>query len=667
MFSTLLATTDSSGVFAVGSMEGLGDLPGGGYYSTATDISGDGTTVVGTGSGASGTEAFRWTSDSGMVGLGDLPGGFFYSSHAYGVSHDGSVVVGYSSGVNGFEAFRWTEAGGMVGLGDLPGGNFYSGARDVSDDGNVVVGYGTSAASGSYTEAFRWTSSGGMQGLGDLAGGAYSSSAYGVSGDGGVVVGRSASGAMGGNGEAFRWTEASGMVGLGALTGGSWSHARAVSRDGSVVVGESGSSLGSQAFRWTGAGGMAGLGILAGYDGSYAYGVDSNGSVVVGYNENDNSGEITAFRWTEAGGMQSLAEWLAESDYALTGWSDTMATGVSDDGDIVVGHGQSASGHQAFIARGGDGLIGVNSFSRSLQSAGSAGGEGVAIVQTILHGAHGHPGANRALGERGFAWVAGDLSRDQRHESDDDFTIGEVGAGYRLGDTLSVSTALGKSGSDSDLLYGGSSEGDGTYLALDADLLIPGGLPLYATLTWLYSRSDLEIERGYLNAGVEDSSRSDTQQRAQALRARLQWQSAYQGGINMHPYAEYSRIRVETDGYTESGGGFPAVYADHSETVRDWRLGADLDKQISDQTRLIGTLEAVHRMEKNGNGVSGQVVGLSSFEVAGRSYDQDWLRATLGVERTFDQGGRLSLTLNTSSEGEDPQVWAGINYGHAFF
>ena len=29
-----------------------------------------------------------------MVGLGDLPGGSFYS-HAYGVSGDGSVVVGY--------------------------------------------------------------------------------------------------------------------------------------------------------------------------------------------------------------------------------------------------------------------------------------------------------------------------------------------------------------------------------------------------------------------------------------------------------------------------------------------------------------------------------------------------------------------------------------------
>jgi probable HAF family extracellular repeat protein len=39
-------------------------------------------------------------------GLGDLPGGDFFSS-AHGVSPDDSVVVGYSITANGFEAFRW--------------------------------------------------------------------------------------------------------------------------------------------------------------------------------------------------------------------------------------------------------------------------------------------------------------------------------------------------------------------------------------------------------------------------------------------------------------------------------------------------------------------------------------------------------------------------------
>lgn len=50
-------------------------------------------------------EAFRWTSDGGMVGLGDLPGGRF-DSFAIGVSADGSVIVGGGNIADGTEAFR---------------------------------------------------------------------------------------------------------------------------------------------------------------------------------------------------------------------------------------------------------------------------------------------------------------------------------------------------------------------------------------------------------------------------------------------------------------------------------------------------------------------------------------------------------------------------------
>jgi probable HAF family extracellular repeat protein len=56
-----------------------------------------------------------------FVPLGDLPGGLVYS-YAAAVSADGSTVVGRSGGASGEEAFRWTSGGGMVGLGDLAGG-----------------------------------------------------------------------------------------------------------------------------------------------------------------------------------------------------------------------------------------------------------------------------------------------------------------------------------------------------------------------------------------------------------------------------------------------------------------------------------------------------------------------------------------------------------------
>lgn len=57
---------------------GLGDLPGGGFNSTANGVNANGTVVVGQGtvSGSFSNRGFRWTlSDRKMIDLGDLPGG----------------------------------------------------------------------------------------------------------------------------------------------------------------------------------------------------------------------------------------------------------------------------------------------------------------------------------------------------------------------------------------------------------------------------------------------------------------------------------------------------------------------------------------------------------------------------------------------------------------
>lgn len=150
----------------------LGDLAGGPFASEVTAVSADGNTIVGMGSVAvanidNAGEAFRWTSASGMVGLGDLPGGDYYSRSA-GVSADGSTIVGISSSSTSWdgEAFRWTSVDGMVGLGDLPGGFNYSRATAVSADGSKVVGE-SSGGNGSI-EAILWTGNAGMQTLSSI-------------------------------------------------------------------------------------------------------------------------------------------------------------------------------------------------------------------------------------------------------------------------------------------------------------------------------------------------------------------------------------------------------------------------------------------------------------------------------------------------------------------
>src|SRR5688572_5801415 len=87
----VLAVCVGSSMAATPMFRGLGDLPGGNFESFGGAISSDGSTVVGAGTSANGTEAFRWTWTSGMHGLGDLPG-LAFSSYATDVSADGQVV-----------------------------------------------------------------------------------------------------------------------------------------------------------------------------------------------------------------------------------------------------------------------------------------------------------------------------------------------------------------------------------------------------------------------------------------------------------------------------------------------------------------------------------------------------------------------------------------------
>ncbi len=328
---------------------GLGDLPDGSFLSRAQGVSGDGMTVVGYGRADTVYEAFRWTSVEGMTGLGHLPGSTS-SSGARGISADGSTIVGYSSTGNTHEPFRWTASEGMVGLGFLPGGGNYGGmAWSASGDGSVIVG--SSDTSTAFMQAFRWTQAGGMIALPDLPGGDEFSEALGVSANGSVAVGQGTSDA---GIEACFWTT-KGVFGLGSLPGGEYrSQARAASADGTVIVGGSQSELSGpdawEMFRWTEQDGMLGLGDLPGgvFD-SFAYDASVDSSVLVGFGGSQRGQEAAV--WDAEHGLRSLYDILVADGVDLSGWSLTVATGVSDDGLTIVGSGTNPIGDtEAWLA-----------------------------------------------------------------------------------------------------------------------------------------------------------------------------------------------------------------------------------------------------------------------------------------------------------------------------
>lgn len=137
-----------------------------------------------------------------------------------------------------------------------------------------------------------------------LAPGTYSD-ARAISADGTVVVGNTQD-------SAFRWSAATGLVTLVA----GLSQATGVSGDGSIVVGYSaGFADGNHFFRWTNSSGVQYLGRGTAYD------ISADGKTIVG------SQFDKAFSWTAATGLVQLNPTAASS----------TAEAVSADGSVIVG------------------------------------------------------------------------------------------------------------------------------------------------------------------------------------------------------------------------------------------------------------------------------------------------------------------------------------------
>ncbi|MCP4247569.1 MAG: PEP-CTERM sorting domain-containing protein [bacterium] len=129
-----------------------------------------------------------------------------------------------------------------------------------------------------------------------------------------------------------------------------------VSADGSVIALNGNRTW----YRWTSAGGPVPLGFLpGGSTDTLASGISADGAVIVGRGKNA-SGDNEAYRWTQAGGMVGLGDLLG-------GTFASVAAAASVDGSVVVGTGNGISGSEAFIW---DALGGMQSLQNMLTSSG---------------------------------------------------------------------------------------------------------------------------------------------------------------------------------------------------------------------------------------------------------------------------------------------------------
>lgn len=323
-------------------------------------VSADGTTILAdAGDGSSGSsQPILWTGGTRLA-LGALAG-----AYAHLLSADGLVVAARVGTSDAAQTALWRANVGLTLLGDLAGGATYSEPEAINGDGSVVVGYGNTADG---QEPFLWSgSSGTMVDLGAINE-IEQTVALATTDDGSVVAGTSVTS----SGTAiFRWTAAGGMVGLTSyfdLPASSaywflWTPPVLLSNDGTGVAGTSinpSDPMAPLAFIWK----ASGVAALTGTDASIVRAMSSNGSRILGARVSvpgspgappplgppGSAVSYAPFVWDAAGGTQDLATLLQAAGADLSGLTLGDPIAMSADGNTIIGH--ATCGADAVIFR----------------------------------------------------------------------------------------------------------------------------------------------------------------------------------------------------------------------------------------------------------------------------------------------------------------------------
>ncbi len=285
-----------------------------------SDLTPDGCTVAGFFSSG----AFKWTPGTRIRRINGPATG------VASVSADGGVVTAdVKQGNNQYTANRWTSSGGWQSLGGLAGSTgcdaSLSNSYSLSADGSKQVGLGW--LSNCRAHAFVWEAGTGMVDLGALGG--RSSRASGISDDGSTIVGFDEHGT--GHRRSAVWRN-----GVETVLSDNPGELYDATPNGGVVVGKGSSSEG--AARWTENAGTwtpEFFGNLPGTSNATGLAVSDDGSVIVGISGSpfDNS----AFYYSAATGLVRMTDHLASQGIDVTGWTLTSASGISADGKTISG------------------------------------------------------------------------------------------------------------------------------------------------------------------------------------------------------------------------------------------------------------------------------------------------------------------------------------------
>ena len=622
-------------------------------------VSGNGLTVVGTDTSTGGFRAFRIVGGTHSLLNLDASGSF---SEAAAASQDGLVIVGHTDISGVIHAAIWNG----VSLTTLPLGAYAEmRATGVSADGLTVVGFMVDVngrTDAFYRDSLNFVSLASLSGL-------LHTKATGVSGDGSLIVGTVS------NDFFFSPIARDGFIhdrvgvtltvinprgdGVAGFGSRPFTEMTGISADGSTSIGVS-YSIGSSpttdglAFRRASNGTITSLGNLGGAW-SIPNAISANGAVIVGQSANGSSEEAFVY---QNGTMTGLG--------FLSGGSTSNATGVSADGSVIVGYGDVTGGAIHAFTYANQTLLDATEWMRSLNGPGGLTAMANNLSSLPLEGAHHRPLMSYdGMGKQRQFWATGDFGASSR-QTDRRTSYGEVGASQAYGDTV-VGVAAGTALQTQDLLFGGDAKITGQTFMAEIDTRLADKESILSLLV-LRGEWDAQTARGYVTGGGNDISRGQTDMDTTTVRVRYDGPTQkFTGNFTAAPYASFALTRVNTDGFAESGGSFPATFDAHSHTAKESRLGLLTKFTAGPATTIRVTAEWIHRFDDAGDVLSGVNQTTSgAFSVAGLAPTKDQARFGFDVDHKLSADTMLSLSIHAAGYGQAHDVAGSLSLRRGF-
>lgn len=526
------------------------------------------------------------------------------------ISADGTTVVGDAYDAGG--VWRWRRTDDMLTLLplELPHAAWSQGsAMALSSSGDVVVGYGVRRE----TETFH----------------------------------------------ALMWNAAGQLTELNPLqSADTGSMARFVTPDGSVIAGDyfSRAGVGVVPFVWNQADGFTALGDpLASDDQVLVNSLSSDGLVLSG-NRYDAAG-VTSWYWTKDTGFVDIEK--------LSGHEDQICYVTGIDPSSGVAYGCYADGGYFLRSATGD-IVDPEAWLTTLSGPIASTAPAFALASQPMEGAHHRPLSSCLIpGKNEFAWVTGDYGtaskgRDLRQGA------GELGYGFRVGQGGVIGFSAGFYDQHQGFDHGGSGESTGRFVVGEAGFGLGRG---QLSLTALYGTTSVDTVRGYVVGLGTQQSRGHTDGKSFAFRARLDGSEfGTYAGQALSPFASLTYDHTQLDGYAETGGAFPAVFNDRSDSRTVGRLGLVARAELGKSDTLRTTLEFAHSFSGSSSPISGTdtATGLVDFSVPGTAVRTEWGRVGLDLDHRIDASTVLNLTVHASTRGDAFDVAGAVSLRKGF-